>query len=205
RRSESGVRGDHDREQVLEHLADVFERLDAIAHAFDQIGRAGYRRGRSGTERVAVGGCGGEGIETQRSPGAVAVDPDYGLAEMRRRCGSGGGVDDVNPAARGIGDDNFDLPGGPSLSTRIESLQQDRENEANSGFAFHGVMLMGRRSRRGSFAQAGFTTGIYSFAADARQLKPPLPRTARGGPPSPFGATPRARPDSQGHTPIPPP
>jgi hypothetical protein len=81
--------------------------------------------------------------------GAVAIDYDYVLTEMLRHCGGDRAEDDVDPAARGIGNYHFDLPRGPGLSTGIDRGRGDRENKAKPRFVLHGVILVGRDCSNG--------------------------------------------------------
>src|SRR5262249_20948703 len=139
---------------ILEHLADVFERFDSVAHSLDQKGRARNRRGRPGAERVSVRGSGGERTEAQRPAGAVAIDHRDALAEMPGHRGGNRATDDVDAAARRVGDDHFDLPRRPRLGAGIESVEWDRNNQAKPRRAFHDASPRASSSRARQFAWA---------------------------------------------------
>ena len=73
RRSELRPGRHRDRHDVFEHLADVVEGADAVAHIAHQVRRASDGRGRAEADRVAVGRRRGQRAETDGAGGAVTV------------------------------------------------------------------------------------------------------------------------------------
>src|SRR5712671_1545455 len=72
-----------EREDVLETLAHVFERIDAVLQVPHEVQRARDRRRGAGAEGVAVRAGGRELPEADSAGGAVARHDDELLAEQR--------------------------------------------------------------------------------------------------------------------------
>ena len=106
------VRADRNREDILENLADVLERVGVVANSFHQMGRVGDRRGWSEAENVPVGRRLRELAEAYRTGSAFAVDDDDVLPELLRERGSNRAADDVDAAACRECNDHLDVSRG---------------------------------------------------------------------------------------------